>query len=509
MIARVRGAASSSPGCGFDMGIEMTRNADGATDGAPAPFVRQHLSRRERRVLFGILAVALILRGAWCLYAAEPPVIGDPVLYYINGAQIAEGHGYSNAFALLGRVAEMRASGSRVLPGHDVPSAIGPPGYPATLGALFWLVIHSPLPDNPFAAAVALNVALGVATVLMAFELMRRVFDTQVALVGAALLAVYPNLIFHAATLHYETTFIFVTMAALLVLLGRPWPGGRVPPRRLVAFAVLLGLSVLIRPTAAPIVLVLFVIAVIQGATVRLAFAQCGVVVGVVGLMLLPWTIRNIVKLHSPVVVSTGYGPALCMSRHPGARGDNAGHGSPQQAKKMARYCLPSLAGVPLRDQEVKVNNYAMSRAVKFVVEHPFEEVRLWLPRSRYAYREDHDALEDVAPFVARSTRQTLARVGDWFYFAILGLSAVGVASSARRAAPARLFLVLATLALAVNPIVLYGAPRYKVPATPFFAMMAAVGLVVLARRLAASPTSTPGGMRSTTTTPSSTGRRS
>ena len=150
----------------------------------------------------------------------------------------------------------------------------------------------------------------------------------------------------------------------------------------------------------------------------------------------------------------------------------------------MARYCLPSLAGVPLRDQEVKVNNYAMSRAVKFVVEHPFEEVRLWMPRSRYAYREDHDALEDVAPFVARSTRQTLARVGDWFYFAILGLSAVGVASSARRAAPARLFLVLATVALAVNPIVLYGAPRYKVPATPFLAMMAAVGLVFLARRL-------------------------
>src|SRR5207245_2933171 len=128
-------------------------------------------------------------------------------------------------------------------------------------------------------------------------------------------------------------------------------------------------------------------------------------------LMLLPWTIRNIVKLRSPVVVSTGYGPALCMSRHPGARGDNAGHGSPQRARNMARYCLPSLAGVPLRDQEVKVNNYAMSRAVKFVVEHPFEEVRLWLPRSRYAYREDHDALEDVAPHTS-PRRRALSLLG-------------------------------------------------------------------------------------------------
>ena len=150
----------------------------------------------------------------------------------------------------------------------------------------------------------------------------------------------------------------------------------------------------------------------------------------------------------------------------------------------MAQYCLPSVKGVPSGEQEVKVNNYAMSRAVKFVVEHPFEEVRLWLTRSRFSYREDHDALDDVTPFVRRSTRQTLASVGDWFYFAILGLSAVGVASSARRATPARLFLLLATVALAVNPIVLYGAPRYKVPATPFLAMMAAVGLVFLARRL-------------------------
>jgi hypothetical protein len=466
------------------MGIE-TRIVSEDPDGVPEPFVRPRLTPRERRALLGILAVALILRGAWCLYAAEPPAIGDPVLYYINGSEIATGHGYSNAFAMLERVAQMRASGSTVLPGHDVASAIGPPGYPATLGALFWLVIHSPLPDNRAAAAVALNVALGGATVLMAFELMRRLFDTRVALTTAALLAVYPNLIFHAATLHYETTFIFVTMAALLVLLGRPWSRGRVPTKRLLAFAVLLGLSVLIRPMAAPIVLVLFVVALVQGASVRQALAQCGVVVGVVALMVLPWTIRNVVKLHSPVVISTGYGPALCMSRHPGARGDNAGQGSPQQARNMIRYCLPSVQGVPLGEQEVKINNYAMSRAVKFVVEHPLEEVRLWLPRARYAYRADHDALDDVAPFVPGSTRKTLAKVGDLFYFAILGLSAVGAVSSARRASPSRLFLVLATVALAVNPIVLYGAPRYKVPATPFLAMIAAVGLVFMARRFA------------------------
>ena len=83
-----------------------------------------------------------------------------------------------------------------------------------------------------------------------------------------------------------------------------------------------------------------------------------------------------------------------------------------------------------------------------------------------------------------KSTRRTLATVGDWFYFAILGFGAVGVASSVRRPSPERLFLLLAILTLAVNPIVLYGAPRYKVPVSPFIAMMAAVGLVFLPGRL-------------------------
>ena len=55
---------------------------------------------------------------------------------------------------------------------------------------------------------------------------------------------------------------------------------------------------------------------------------------------------------------------------------------------------------------------------------------------------------------------------------AILGFGVVGVASSARRAPPERLFLLLAILTLAVNPIVLYGAPRYKVPVSPFIAMI-------------------------------------
>ena len=438
----------------------------------------------QRRALVAIFAVALGLRVVWCLYAADVPIVGDPAQYNIQAVQIARGEGYNSATVYWERIARAVASHSTAVPGHDVPTAIGPPGYPATLGALYWLVIHSPLPDNFVAAAVALNIVLGLATILLAFEIMRRLFDTRVALVAAAALAVYPNLVFHAATLHWETTFIFVAMAALLVLLGRPWPGGRVPNRRLLAFAVLFGCSVLIRPIAWPMVLLLALAARLEGASLRQALAQCGIVVAVVGLIVLPWTIRNIVKLHSPVIISTGYGAALCMSRHPGASGGNSVLEGYAARTNMRRYCIPPTKGIALEDQEVRENRYAMSQAITFVVHNPTREVRLWPTRMRLAYREDHDALEDVALFIAPGTRTKLAKVGDWFFFVALGLAAVGVPRSARGRTGRRLFLLLTAASLALTPMLLYGAPRYKVPATPLIAMIAAVGLVSLVDRV-------------------------
>ena len=442
----------------------------------------------QRKALVAILAVALSLRVVWCVYAADIPVVGDPAQYHIQAVQIARGEGYNSATVYWQRIARAVVSRSNAVPGHDVPTAIGPPGYPATLGALFWLVIHSPLPDNFVAAAVALNVALGVATILMAFEIMRRLFDTRVALVAAAVLAVYPNLVFHTATLHWETTFIFVAMAALLVLLGRPWPGGRVPNRRLLAFAALFGCSVLIRPIAWPMVLLLALAARLEGSSLRRALAQCGIVVAVVGLIVLPWTIRNIVKLHSPVVISTGYGAALCMARHPGASGGNSVLESAAARENMRRYCVPPTKGIAPEDQEVRENDYAMSQAITFVVHNPAREVRQWPTRIRLAYRDDHDALEDVGPFIAPGTGTTLAKVGDWFFFVTLGLAAVGVSRSAGRRTGRHWFLLLTAASLASTPILLYGAPRYKVPATPLIAMIAAVGLVSLADRVTGTP---------------------
>jgi asparagine N-glycosylation enzyme membrane subunit Stt3 len=150
--------------------------------------------------LLAILAVALALRIAWRVHAARDRG-GDPVRYYFYGQSIARGQGYPSRARFMVRIAE-------AVQGHPVPrslpTALYPPGNPAVLGALFWATLHTPFSNNLVAASAALNVALRVLTVLMAFEIARRIFDVRVGLLAAGLQGAYPNLVFHTATLHWE-----------------------------------------------------------------------------------------------------------------------------------------------------------------------------------------------------------------------------------------------------------------------------------------------------------------
>lgn len=434
--------------------------------------------KRVRAALVVIVVVALGVRVAWCLHAARTPAIGDPPAYYFYGVQIAHGKGYTSYYQAFQRLAELTSGADLRVPDHDVPSALYPPGYPALLGVLFWFVLHSPLPKGYVAAAAGLNVALSIATLLLAFAILRSLFDTRVALIAAALLAIYPNLVFYTGTLHWETTFIFLVMAALWLLIRQPWSDGGVPLRRLLVFSGLLGASVLIRPMSLGLVLALLVASRAAGVPWRRVAAQCGIALGVVALMLMPWTVRNLVKMNAPVVVSTEVGAAMCVSRQPGARGN-------KDYSHMDEYCLPSTKGVPFDEWEVRENNYGMARAFDFVVEHPLQEIRLWAPRVRYAYRTDHDSLDD-AYTTSVNLRRILGQVADRYYYGVLAFAALGLPTCLRK--PPRLLLLLTTVSLALTPILLFGAPRYKVPVTPFVTMMAAAGFVSVADRLRGRP---------------------
>jgi 4-amino-4-deoxy-L-arabinose transferase-like glycosyltransferase len=430
------------------------------TDDVIAPTDSQRVARAlSTRLWFAVIVgVATLLRLLWVLHAARPTkALNDPYFYTVFGEQISRGHGYT------------------LFSGE--PTAFYPVGYPAVLGGVFWLMHHTPLPDNPARLIGFFQLVLGVATVALVFEVARRLYDPATGLVAAAVVALWPNLIFHTATALSETVFNFLVMCAVLVIVWRPW--GRLKAGQLALFGALIGVSALVRPISLLFVPVLLFASRRAGFAWRPSLRHVLVVVLVAGATIAPWTIRNIVRMNYPVIISTNLGEDLCMSRHPHATG----------GFNLDDYCYHGFDRYKRPEYEIRKDHGASGRAISYVVHHPLEEPRLMLWRAYFTLYHDKDGLEASESYgnnqyLGSHERKLLGTVSDFYFFAALGLGVLGlwrvrVGQDARR-----LFVVLAMAALAAPPLVFFGDPRFHVPPVPLFAIPVALALVAVGRRV-------------------------
>ena len=431
---------------------------------------------QARRWLVGILAVAVGVRVAWVVYAARQPLTGDPQAYIFYGQSIAGGHGYRSivsTFHEFARLAQPGATGPVLEP---EPTAYYPVGYPAALAALFWVVMHTPIPDNFPRAAAFFNVALALGTIALTFEVARRLFDVRVALLAAGIQTVFPSLVFYTGIAFTETLFNFCVMAALFVAVSAPWPGGRLSRNRLVLFGAVLGVSALVRPFSLWFLPALGAVWLLTGLGLRRVAVQLAWAGLATGLVLLPWAVRNVIQMDSPVFISTNVGDGLCIDRHPGANGgytDSLSH------------CNVGYEGLPTDVAEVRRNSDNIRRSIEWVIDHPTTELRQLFWRAHVTLQHDHDVLEAAESngadrFMHRRTRSFLESVSDAYFFAVLALGLLGLPVLMSRRHPRRLFLLFAMGALAAVPLLLYGYPRFHIPVLPPLTIVAAVPLVAL-----------------------------
>jgi len=243
-----------------------------------------------------------------------------------------------------------------------------------------------------------------------------------------------------------------------------------------VTLGLLLGVLVLIRPVAAPIVLALFVVWLLGGFGWRRALLCSGAIIGLAVLLVSPWIVRNIRVMHE-ATLSTNTGDNLCMSRHVGATGtfdfDN-------------NACFQGYENLVRPEFETKRDEDNRQRAVDFVRDHPGEELY-------QTFKADWDgswASESYgdAKYLSDSTRDTVHRIGSDYYLVTLALTAAALVVLVRRhdrRDPRWTFIPLAILTVVVLPVVTtFGDIRFKVPALPLFALLAAVAIVALAARV-------------------------
>jgi 4-amino-4-deoxy-L-arabinose transferase-like glycosyltransferase len=415
--------------------------------------------RRDRLLLYAILAVAFALRLAWVVYAARQPAgLNDPSSYLSMGKSFAHGDGYR-------------------FPIGDAPTAYFPIGYPLFVGAIAWLVEHSPLTQIPETVAVV-QALLGTASVWVVWLIVRRVWDRRTAMVAATLMALFPGLVLYTAPLLSETLFVFVELCAIAILVDRPWNGGTPSARRVATFGAVTALAALVRPVAI-LFLVAFPLAMLLARLGwRRALRASAIAIAAAVLTIAPLTIRNAITMDAFIPISTNTGDDLCIGHTPGATGAFALH--------------PNCVGIEsFRGGGAEVRRYHDNtrKALDFAWSHPRTELELTWKRALYTYDGDYEGLDAVeayghAKFIPRGFRNVLQRIVDGYFWVVMGLGLIGAVLLWSRHDGRSTFVLGALLAMALTPLAFFGDVRFHVPASSLFAIAAALVLTRCARRL-------------------------
>ena len=132
---------------------------------------RDRLRTPDARWLLAIFALAFVVRIVAVAYVHPNPRDGrydDSVWYDTTARHLAAGDGY-----VFDPTVWKTADGARIYPNEDQlsPTALWPPGYPATLAVVYRLT------GNSVNAARLLNIVLGASTAALVFLIARRLFD--------------------------------------------------------------------------------------------------------------------------------------------------------------------------------------------------------------------------------------------------------------------------------------------------------------------------------------------
>jgi 4-amino-4-deoxy-L-arabinose transferase-like glycosyltransferase len=457
------------------------------------------------RVFFAVLlfVVAFALR-----FAVARLVAGEPVWdghYYDFGAhRIAEGHGYSDDRTLGG------PDGPR-LEWH--PWCHYPVGYSAYLAFFYWLL-------GPRAWVLHLaNATCGALVAVVVYLLAHEGLTERRARLGGILTALHPGLVLYSALAMSEMLAALTVMAAFWIAIygTRAWRG----PRGLVAGALVLGVSALVRPQA---LLCVPFLALVVPKRDLVAMARAAAIAGVVALVpVLPWTARNCAVMDGCALVSTNAGWNLAIGSFPRATGrfetlrssDGCREvtGQVQQDRCWLSYGIANIKATPSRWLGLipaKLSNTFdhESFAVEYLREARQED---WPEPRRVAWRNVLSALHRMLVIVSpiafiglivprrkgeRSRRETIAQ-GAALLVAVLaasfGLAAdrptfwpivLGVSilpwlplPGRPRPEPALLLPSVLVLTTALAHAIFFGDDRYHMVITPALCLFAAAAL--------------------------------
>ena len=413
------------------------------------------------------MAIRLILVLATHREIAGPP---DQLVYWSDGENIGKGFGY------------------HILTWHR--TAYYPPGYPYFLGVLqagarSVGVMHS-LPLVGGLAQVGLAGLMIWAVMRIARRMSAPRHAARTATIAGCIVAFWPNLIAYTAVLLSEQLYIaFMCCTAAGLCEVFSLERGRLRTRWLWFTSVSFAISVLVRPQA----LLLPIVVVIALGLLRRPWRDTARILAAmllaVVVVLTPWTIRNYTLFHEFVPLSTNSGDNLCLGFNP----DSQGHFADAPACETVPFYR---AGV---DEEYNRNQVNTRIAVEWATSNIGALPALTAQKFRWTYEHDYDglrALEDYGsdPWIPGSVRSVLRVVFNLYLIIVMLFAAAGIflcVRVLRRGDPHPRTMVALLLAITcanfIVPALFFGETRFKVPVLPFYSVLAALAITPLLSR--------------------------
>jgi uncharacterized membrane protein len=371
----------------------------------------------ERRWFVAAILAAFLLRVVWVLWvhAVEPlEATSDTGRNLAMARQFSHGETY-------------RLNG--------LVSAFNPPGYSFLLTPVALASRWTGWFGLPFGAAL-LNVGAGTATAGLGGVLAGQWFGPRARTAAAWLLAVAAGPIFLTVVALTETVFTALVLL-VLVLLSHLLLG---PVRRsrglLAGIGALIGFAALVRGPGLLLVGVVWLVLRVSRGSWRAAARPALAVTGVALAVLVPWTIRNAVQVGTYTPVATNSAAFACQGHGERARADVDDMSDADFA-----YCFVDSPFDPREPDEAAWASRISSRALRWTLTHPVDEIELTWDKTYATLVNDHQALADARDggrrdVTSEANLHRLDRLAELWHrtVLVLGLSSLVLLASARRA---------------------------------------------------------------------------
>jgi 4-amino-4-deoxy-L-arabinose transferase-like glycosyltransferase len=343
-------------------------------------------------------------------------------------------------------------------------TAYYPPAYPFFLSRLYLMFGHVPI-----TGAVA-NIFFGMAMVLLAYLIVRKIWNESTARWTMLIMTFFPSQIFFTNLLASEMLFTPLFLSSILLCINAARNSLAQRPLA-VGSGVLLGLATLTRAISKYYLIFIVLYWILQTRdsrrTIRLSLlALIGFAVVVT-----PWMIRNYYTVGS-ASINTNTGINLFIGNQPGS-------GMGYNSEIADQFDVNNTA------METYIDSVTWHRAWDYILQHPWAFVKRGVVKLGFFYAIDFDALQYGLLAAANESLSNysvyLAFPMESYYLVVLSLASLGIIVFLARPHlrnPGGHLLLATVLYWSAVHFLFYGMGRYHFPIVPMLAAFAALYVI-------------------------------